>query len=66
MKTVKYIGPGDEVEIEVAPEFWQPVKHGGTVEVTDDLADSLCEQVDNWAPAKAPSKKSPTTSDEES
>lgn len=54
---VTYHGPIDEVEIEVAPNLWQPVKRGASVEVSDDLADSLLDQPDNWKAAKVAAAK---------
>jgi len=51
VKKLTYIGPHDEVEIEVAPNKWADVKSEGTIEVGDQLAESLLEQPDNWKPA---------------
>jgi len=45
---VKYVGPYDAVEIEVAPRLWEIVKNGSAIEVGDDLASSLLAQPDNW------------------
>ena len=53
---VKYIGPHDSVELEVAPRLWKQVDNGATLEVGDDLAESLLAQPDNWS--KASAKKS--------
>lgn len=39
----------------------QAVEAGGTVEVDDDLAESLCEQPDNWKPATGGKKKTRTS-----
>lgn len=60
MVTVRYIGPFEAVEIEVAPHKWAEVPRDGTIAVGDALAASLLEQVDNWAEApdsKPASKK---------
>lgn len=64
MATVKYIGIFAEgVDIQVDGR-WQKVPHGGTLEVSDADAKSLCEQVDNWQAvaekkSKADAPKSP-------
>lgn len=56
MKKLTYIGPHDEVEVEVAPNKWAEVKNKGTIEVGDQLAESLLEQPDNWKPATKTTK----------
>jgi len=48
MPTIKYVGPHPAVDVEVAPRKWVTVDHGATVEVGNDLAASLLQQVDNW------------------
>jgi len=48
MRSITYVGPFDIVELEVAPGVWVDVEHGGSIEVTDPMAASLLEQVDNW------------------
>jgi hypothetical protein len=60
LKKVTYIGPFDEVEIETPLGGWLTCKRNCTVEVTADLAASLCEQADNWTTAG----KSATTGEE--
>lgn len=40
---VKYVGPIDEVEVTATGAV---VKRGGTVEVPDDIGESLLEQAD--------------------
>lgn len=56
MKKLTYIGPHDEVEVEVAPNKWAEVKNNGTIEVSDQLAEALLEQPDNWKPATKTTK----------
>lgn len=54
MAVVRYIGPFAEgVDINVDGK-WRQVPQGGTLEVSDADAKSLCEQVGNWemVPAK--------------
>ena len=51
MKTVRYVGPFAEVEIEHTPGVWVAVEHGQTVDVSDRVASSLLDQPDNWEPA---------------
>jgi len=54
--TVTYVGPFAEgVDIQVDGR-WRRVPHGGTLEVSDADAASLCEQGENWAAAKAKAK----------
>lgn len=48
MKSIKYVGPHDAVEVEVAPQRWALVNHGQVVEVGDTLAVALLDQPDNW------------------
>lgn len=53
MAQVKYIGPFAEgVDINVDGR-WRRVPHGGTLEVSDADAKSLCEQESNWHAVKA-------------
>jgi len=49
MRSITYVGPFDIVELEVAPGIWANVEHGGSIEVTDQMAASLLEQIDNWS-----------------
>lgn len=56
MKNVTYIGPFDAVELERAPRLWVSVSHGESIEVPDDVAAALCEQVDNWTDTAAAAK----------
>lgn len=58
MAQVRYIGPHAEgVDIQVDGK-WVQVPHGGTLEVSDADAASLCEQATNWEVVKAaPPKK---------
>ena len=51
MQTLKYKGPHDAVEVEVAPRLWVTVTRNSTIDVADKLAGQLLEQVDNWATA---------------
>jgi hypothetical protein len=46
-----YVGPAAEVFV---PALDGIVPSGVAVEVDDELARSLCEQVDNWQPAPDP------------
>jgi len=46
MKRIKYVGPHDAVDVPAAG--LEGVKRGAVVEVSNELADSLLEQVDNW------------------
>jgi hypothetical protein len=48
MPKVKYVGPHPAVEVEMAPRKWVSVANGDTVEVGNDLAAALLQQVDNW------------------
>lgn len=50
MKSIVYVGPYDEVEIEVAPRRWRAVKKGEPVKLPAKAADSFLRQVDNWQP----------------
>ena len=53
MATVKYVGPFAEgVDINVDGR-WRRVLQGGTLEVSDADAKSLCEQEANWQAVKA-------------
>lgn len=53
MRTVTYTGPYRVVELETAPGRWHTVERGDSIEVSDALAESLVEQVDNWVDADA-------------
>lgn len=56
MAAVRYIGPfPDGVDIQVDGQ-WRQVPHGGTLEVSEADAASLCEQVENWERADPPVK----------
>ena len=48
MAKVKNISPLGDVDV---PALGLSVKAGETVEVAEDVAASLLEQTDNWAPA---------------
>lgn len=62
MPKIKYTGPHDAVELEVAPRKWATVNHGDTIEVGAELAKSLLQQVDNWqGTTKKDSKTAVTT-----
>lgn len=50
---VTYTGPFDEIEINATGQL---VKHNATIDVEDALGELLCEQVDNWKPAKSKSE----------
>jgi hypothetical protein len=64
MPTIKYVGPHPAVDVEVAPRKWVSVDHGATVEVGNDLAASLLQQVDNWqGTTKKGSKTAAVTGD---
>lgn len=66
MPKVKYVGPHVAVEVEVAPRKWVSVAHGDTVEVGNDLAAALLQQVDNWQETtKKGSKTAAVTGDNE-
>ncbi|HYJ69631.1 MAG TPA: hypothetical protein VEX15_18415 [Nocardioidaceae bacterium] len=54
MKKIKYVGSHDEVEI---GETGLLCKRGESVEVPDELAESLLEQPSNWEPVKATTTK---------
>ncbi len=57
MAVVKYVGPFAEgVDIQVDGK-WRQVPRGGTLEVADADAASLCEQGENWEAVKAPPKR---------
>jgi len=52
MKSLTYVGAcTDGVEI-ATPTFGAFCAHGGSVDVPDELADSLLEQTANWVPTK--------------
>jgi len=48
MAKVKNISPLGDVDV---PALGLSVKAGATIDVADDVAASLLEQKDNWAPA---------------
>ena len=50
----KYVGPHDEVDV---PALRQVVKHGDSVNVTNEQGAALIEQTTNWIEAKTGSKK---------
>lgn len=56
MKTVKYIGPFDAVEIEHPPARWITVANGEPTELPDAIADRLAEQAD-WEAQPTPKPK---------
>jgi len=49
MKDVKYVGPFEAVNV---PALADDVERGVAVHVSDELAASLLDQPDNWAPAE--------------
>jgi ATPase subunit of ABC transporter with duplicated ATPase domains len=52
---IKYVGSHTEgVELAATGQL---VEHEGTVEVSDELALSLCDQEENWQPADAGARK---------
>jgi hypothetical protein len=53
-KQVRYIGP--YAEGVVVPALDRHVPRGEAIEVEDDLADNLAEQVENWEIVKPPKK----------
>lgn len=55
MKRIKYVGPHDAVDVPVAG--LEGVERGKPVELDDELAAALLEQVDNWQPVQPPSKR---------
>lgn len=55
---VKYVGPYDEVDIAAAG---LSCKQGETVEVDDELGESLLEQEDNWEPVDKAAKDAAKT-----
>ena len=58
---LRYIGPHDEVELNVLPrvvgERWEAVKRGDTIAVHPDVAPGFLEQPTNWEPVAEPSAK---------
>ena len=50
MAQIKNISPLGDLHV---PSFNLEVKAGATVEVSDEVATSLLEQSENWAPADA-------------
>jgi predicted RecA/RadA family phage recombinase len=61
VKSLKYVGPHDAVEVEVAPQKWSLVTNGQVVEVGDTLAAALLDQPDNWkSVTKKAAKPDPT------
>lgn len=54
---VKYVGPHDEVELAATGAF---VERGGQVEVSDELGDSLCDQLGYWEAVAEPVTSGPT------
>lgn len=63
MQVLKYKGPHDAVEVEVAPRVWATVARNATIEVADNLAGSLLEQVDNWTTATKKAAKAVSSED---
>lgn len=53
LKQVRYIGIFDEVVVTRPGGVTQRVAQGETIDVPEDLADSLCDQTDNWEPVAA-------------
>lgn len=54
MKTVKYVGPFDEVEIESYPGVWLSCKRNHRIEVSDQVGEGLLAQPANWIDPTAP------------
>lgn len=54
MPQVVYCGPIDEVDL---PALNLRAKPGQPVEVSDEAAESLLAQADNWAPVGSPAAK---------
>lgn len=48
LKKVKYVGLFDEVSIDRPGGISQVVRNGEVIEVPQEMAESLCEQSDNW------------------
>jgi membrane-bound ClpP family serine protease len=63
MRTVKYVGPAEAVEIQWGAVSIGPVAHGETVEVPDEAFDGLVIQESNWQ-AVEPTKKAAAKKDE--
>jgi hypothetical protein len=53
-QTVVYCGPFDQVDL---PTLSLRAKPGEEIEVSDEAAESLLAQLDNWAEAGSPSAK---------
>lgn len=62
---IRYTGPLRKVVFETAPGNWVSCERGGTVDVDEDVAAGLLDQVDIWQLAaplelpKRPGKKAP-------
>ena len=58
MKTIRYVGTFDAVEIEPdpkgAPNDWVTVAHGDTVDVAASRADGFLAQTGTWEPVGTP------------
>ena len=50
MKTMKYVGPHDAVEVPLGDGSYVVVENGGTGEFDDAVAASLAQQTNNWKP----------------
>ena len=62
MATVRYVGPHDEVLVPLPLGGEAKVARGQTFSTTDEHAEGLCEQVNNWRlEVKAPVEKKPAT-----
>lgn len=70
MQTVVYVGPFDEIEHQVTTEAWDSdslgwatTRQGEPVEVSDEIAELLLRQPDNWAPPAPAKTKNSTKGD---
>lgn len=57
---LRYIGPHDEVELNVLPrdvgQRWEAVKRGDTIAVHSDAAPGFLDQTSNWEVVEPPAK----------
>lgn len=64
MKTVRYDGPHDAVEIPLPSGLRARCERGGTVQLPDTIADRITQQ-DGWEPVAPPKPAKTTTTKEE-
>lgn len=57
MRSVVYTGPHDGVQIVLPDGTEELVTHGGELETTDEHANALLDQPDNWQPVKKAAAK---------